>query len=313
MPTASAPAASLPSEGGSARRLANKIIVISGGTQGCGAGIARVCAHEGAEGIAICGRSEANGAKVAAELEALGATALYVRADLTDAAACLNFIAKADERFGRIDGLVNCAAATTRGTWLCEGGSVQASAELMDVLYKLNMRAPFLLTQAAAAVMAREGRGGSVVNIGSVNGHGGQVRTTLLLLLLLLLPFLLLVLTSLLQSNLPCYSMTKGALLTMTKHAAWALRRERIRCNIIMMGWTFTEAEDAMMQSEGKPAGWVEEADASMDTGRLLRPVDIAKQAVHLLSDDAVMQSGGVIDLHERPGLCCWDGQPESA
>ena len=47
--------------------LQGKIIVISGGTQGCGAGIARVCAHEGAEGIAICGRSEANGAKVAAD------------------------------------------------------------------------------------------------------------------------------------------------------------------------------------------------------------------------------------------------------
>ena len=46
-----------------------------------------------------------------------------------------------------------------------------------------------------------------------------------------------------------------------------------------------------------------------MADGRILRPADISKLVVHLLSDDAVMQSGGIIDLHENFGLGCWDGQ----
>lgn len=57
--------------------------------------------------------------------------------------------------------------------------------------------------------MRREGKGGSVVNIGSINCRGGQ-------------------------SNLPVYSCTKAALMAMTKHAAWAMRRERIRSNYLV-------------------------------------------------------------------------------
>ena len=137
-------------------------------------------------------------------------------------------------------------------------------------LYALNMRAPFLMMQGAATVMKDNG-GGSIVNIGSVNGHGGQ-------------------------SNLPVYSSTKGALMTMTKHAAWALRRDKIRANYLAVGWMYTPAEDALMQSEGSGPEWIDSADKNHPYGRLLRPVDIAKMVVHLLSDDSVMQSGGIID-----------------
>ena len=59
-----------------------------------------------------------------------------------------NFIAKADEAFGRIDGLVNSAAVATRGNWLESDEGAVATPELMDKLYALNMRAPFLATQA---------------------------------------------------------------------------------------------------------------------------------------------------------------------
>merc|ERR1719272_1104135 len=260
-------AVSTPSLAGNARRLEGKIIVVSGGTQGC------------AEGIVICGRQADKGAAVAAAIEEIGSQALYVKADLTDADQAKAVIAAADEKFGRIDGLVNCAAVAARGDWY------DVPVEDIDWLLKLNFRAPFLLTQAAANIMRREGKGGSVVNVGSINSHGGQ-------------------------SNLPVYSCTKAALTAMTKHAAWALRRERIRSNYLAVGWMFTPAEDALMQKEGAGADWIEKADANHPYGRLLRPVDIAKMAIHLLSDDAIMQSGAVIDLHENYGICCWDGQP---
>jgi len=199
---------------------------------------------------------------------------------LTDAEQTKNVIAKAFEEFGRIDGLVNCAAVATRGDWY------DTPVDLIDRLYSLNMRAPFLMMQGAANVMKDNG-GGSIVNIGSINGHGGQ-------------------------SNLPVYSATKGALMTMTKHAAWALRKDKIRANYLAVGWMYTPAEDALMQSEGSSAEWIDEADKNHPYGRLLRPVDIAKLTVHLLSNDSVMQSGGIIDFHENYGLCCWDGQPKS-
>jgi NAD(P)-dependent dehydrogenase (short-subunit alcohol dehydrogenase family) len=85
------------------------------------------------------------------------------------------------------------------------------------------------LTQGVAEVMTREKSGGSIVNIGSINAHGGQ-------------------------SNLPMYSSTKGALTTMTKHAAWALRKQRIRSNYIAVGWMFTPAEHKLKTtSEAQP------------------------------------------------------------
>jgi len=276
-----ASAAPIPALQGRARRLEGKFVVVAGGTQGLGEAIAYACAEEGAAGVAICGRSEVNGGAVAQNLEKIGTKALYVKADLTSVADTENFIAMADQSFGRIDGLVNSAAVSTRGDW------GQVTEAMIDRLYKLNFRAPFMLTQAASEIMKREGKGGSIVNIGSINGHGGQ-------------------------SNLPAYSCTKGALMTMTKHASWALRKDLIRANYVAVGWMYTPAEDAMMKSEGMDEDWIEKADAAHPYGRLLRPADISKLVVHLLSDDACMQSGGIIDYHENYGICCWDGQPEA-
>ena len=83
----------------------------------------------------------------------------------------------------------------------------------------VNVRAPFFVLQGAAEIMRREGVAGSVVNIGSVCGHGGQ-------------PFIL------------AYSVSKGALAMMTKNAAYSLMRHGIRVNQINPGWMDTESED---------------------------------------------------------------------
>jgi hypothetical protein len=57
----------------------------------------------------------------------------------------------------------------------------------------------------------------------------------------------------------------------------------------------------------GRAETWIEDADRANPYGRILRPADIAKLTVHLLSDDSVMQSGSVVDLHEQYGGLCWD------
>ena len=140
----------------------------------------------------------------------------------------------------------------------------------------LNVRAPFLLMQGASRLMERDGRGGSVVNIGSVHCYGGMPK-------------------------LAAYATSKGALLTMTKNFAFAKRRARIRANYIALGWMHTPTEHATMLSEGQPEDWlVSVADPSHPFGRILRPWDVAKLVVHLLSDDAAMQTATCTDLHER-------------
>ena len=170
-------------------RLDGRILIITGGTQGVGAEAARHAAQCGAGGIVICGRQQEKGRQVAASVEEAGCPTLYVRADLSLVEDCRNVVRQCDERFGRVDGLVNAAADTNRGT--LEGTTV----ELWDHLFAVNMRAPFLMTQDSVRIMRREKIEGSIVNIISVAGYCGM-------------------------ANLCAYSTTKGALATFTKNCA---------------------------------------------------------------------------------------------
>ena len=93
----------------------------------------------------------------------------------------------------------------------------------------------------------------------------------------------------------------------MTKNAAFAFRHDRVRVNCIAVGWMATPAEhEVMTKYHAKPSTWLRDADAAHPMGRILRPRDIAKMAVHLLSDDAEMQTASVVDIHEQH-MGCWD------
>ncbi len=94
----------------------DRVYVVTGSTQGVGEAIAVSLAEAGAAGLVICGRNEANGGRVKAALEQAGARAEYVVADLENPEDCRRIVATCDERFGRIDGLVNAAGLTDRGT-----------------------------------------------------------------------------------------------------------------------------------------------------------------------------------------------------
>mgnify|MGYP002865048777 CR=1 FL=1 len=96
------------------------------------------------------------------------------------------------------------------------------------------------------------------------------------------------------------YSASKGALATLTRNVAHALRFDRIRVNGIAMGWTDTDGEHALQNAAGEPDNWLEIADAKQPFRRLLRPFDIAKLTAYLLSDDAEMMTGSLIDLNQN-------------
>ena len=129
--------------------------------------MAKHAAECGAAGIVTCGRQQEKGRAVAAAIEELGCPAVYVPADLARVEDCRNVVQACDERFGRLDGLVNCAADTNRGT------IENTSIELWDYQFAVNVRAPFVLTQETVRIMKREGIAGSIVNILSVAAYCG--------------------------------------------------------------------------------------------------------------------------------------------
>ncbi|PIE32948.1 short-chain dehydrogenase [candidate division KSB3 bacterium] len=255
--------------------VAGKVCIVTGGTQGLGKEIALHLARNGAEGIVICGRNVENGSASAKELQALGCSSEFVQADLTVEADCRNVVRVCDNRFGKAHGLVNAAGSTDRGS--LEDTTVAA----WNLMFNINVRAPFLLTQEVVKVMRREHTGGSIVNIISDTSHGGP-------------PYIM------------AYSASKGALATLTKNNAYALLCDKIRVNGINMSWTYTPHEDLVQKAMGKGENWLEEADAQQPFGRLLRPRDIASLATYLLSDQAQMMTGSVIDFSQHI-IGAWD------
>lgn len=249
--------------------LAGKSVIVTGGTQGLGEAIARFAAAAGAAGVTVCGRNREHGAAVQASLEAAGTKALYVPADLGREEDCRAVVRAHLARFGGVDGLVNAAASTARGT------IDSTTAAAWDEMFALNVRAPFLLLQDAARAMKRAGKGGSVVNVSSASAHAGQ-------------------------SFLVAYSTSKGALDVLTKNAAHALRADRIRVNALNIGWMATPAEHAIQRAGGRPEDWLHEADRSQPFGRILRPEEVAKLVGWLLSDDAALMTGSVIDYDQN-------------
>ena len=250
-------------------RFDGKVGLITGSTQGVGEAVARRMASEGAAGIVVCGRNRDRGTDVAAALAALGSDAIFVPVELGDADSCKALVAAADDRFGRIDVLVNAGALTLRGS------ITDTSVELWDKMMAVNVRAPFLLMQGAIAVMRRHGGGGAIVNVGSMASHGGAP---------ILMP----------------YAASKAALATMTKNVAYSVAWDRIRVNCINPGWMDTPGEDVTQRrfhTDGQD--WLDEAEAGMPFGQLIKPDEVAAAIVFLASGDAGLMTGSVVDYDQ--------------
>jgi NAD(P)-dependent dehydrogenase (short-subunit alcohol dehydrogenase family) len=250
-------------------RLDDKVVLVTGATQGIGRAITETLARASAGGLLITGREPARGSEVAAVLSEMGTPAEFVAADLADPEAPARLVEACVSRFGRIDAVVNAAGLTNRASFL------DASLDDWAALFAVNARAPFFLMQAAITAMIKRGQGGAIVNILSINAHCGS-------------------------PELAVYSATKGALATLTRNAANAHRFDRIRVNGINVGWTDTPAE-RIMQAEtlGHGPGWIDAANASQPFGRLLAADEVANLAVFLLSDASGPMTGALIDQEQ--------------
>ncbi len=254
--------------------LADRVVLVSGGTSGLGAAIARAAAREGAL-VAVTGRRREPGEALAAELSAgqngaSGTKALFIQADIAEAGQARACVTAAVAGFGRVDSLVNAAGLTSRGTLL------DTTPELFDAHIAVNLKAPFFLMQAVVADLVARRAPGTIVNVLSMSGHGGQ-------------PYL------------APYVAAKAGLAGLTRNAAHAHRWDRIRINGVNIGWTDTEGEDATQRRfHGAGDDWREQVGASLPMGKLGQPDEIADFVVFLLSDRSGVVTGSVIDWDQN-------------
>lgn len=249
--------------------MTGRVVLVTGGGRGLGEAVATLARSRGAAGLVLVDRAPGRAESVAGRLSDDRCRAIAITADIGDAAECARVIDETDAAFGVVHGVVNAAAVTDRGTvW-------DTTVELWDRMMDVNVRAPFLLMQGAARIMVREGIAGSMVSIGSMTGHGGQVTLT-------------------------PYAISKGALLTMTKNLANSLVNDRIRVNQLNLGWMLTPTEHEIQKRyHDAPDDWAEQAGARLPWGRLIDPAEVARVLCFLLSDESGIMSGVAIDFDQ--------------
>lgn len=248
-------------------RLQDKVIIITGSCTGIGKAIAARCVAEGAR-VVIHGLEADLGQAVVEALEPGRATLLIE--DISAPGAPERLVAAALDAFGRLDAVVNNAA-------LIESSNIHTTdLAFMRRMLDVNTVAPFALIQAALPHLKQ--RRGCVLNIGSVNAWSGE-------------------------PNLFAYSVSKGALMTMTRNLGDTLHREEgVRVNQINPGWVLTEREEERKKAHGLAPDWFEALPAVYaPAGRILWPAEIAAAAIYWLADESGPVSGQVVDLEQHP------------
>jgi len=261
-------AASMPTTGST--RLPGKVVIVTGSATGIGRAIAVRCAAEGAR-VVVHGLEADLVAAVVAELEAGGRGSAIGHVEELTAEGCPDrLVALAIGSFGRLDGVVNNAAIITTGDIR------STNPASFERTLAVNTVAPLRLIQAALPHLAAAR--GSVLNIGSVNAYCGE-------------------------PNLLPYSISKGALMTLTRNLGDVLfREEGVRVNQINPGWVLTENEILRKRRDGLVDDWPAFLPKEFcPAGRLIRPEEIAAAAVFWLADECGPMSGQVVDLEQHP------------
>lgn len=233
-------------------RLAGKVALVTGGTQGLGADVARELVAAGAEKVFVVGRNKQAGEQVA---ESLGQAGIAIEADITDDAAVQRCIEIVASHVGRIDILVNCAASYD------DAGLASTRAQWLSTL-NVNLVSAAIMTQQVVPFMPR---GGVVINMGSIGGKFGAAGRAI-------------------------YPASKAALLQITKNFAVTLAPAGIRVLSVSPAWTWSPMLEQMSQGSIERADQV--GAALHPLGRVGRGEEIGKAVVFAVSDDASWMTG---------------------
>jgi NAD(P)-dependent dehydrogenase (short-subunit alcohol dehydrogenase family) len=242
------------------KRLIGRTALVTGSTDGIGAGVARAFAAEGAR-VIVTGRNAQRGREVVEHIVAEGGQAEFVSADLIDGLRAVR--ALADEATARAGGpldiLVNNAALL-----ITPGPTAEVDEQLLDQALAVSVKSVFLLTGLIAPAMAARGRG-VVVNIGSINGLLGMNGSAL-------------------------YGLTKAAIHSLTKYWAAEYGPHGVRVNTVAPGPTLTNRNEQIKDLLAPML-------ARLPSGRASTLAEVAAAVVFLASDEASNIHGATLSV----------------
>lgn len=249
--------------------LDNRVILITGANAGIGYASVQAMLDNGAK-VILHGRNKKSLENALEKLNTPNAN--YVCGDLSDPTQYEYIITEAAKKFNHLDGLVNNAGIFPRNN------IHKITQQDFDNIMTINSRAPLFLTHYfVKSCHAHNIKSASIVNIGSVNAHCGQ-------------------------NDLLIYSMSKGAIQTMTRNLADGLSDYGIRINQINVGWTHTQTEHETQLKEGRPADWFNRIpNAAAPFGKILSPEQVAQHVVFWLSTQSYPVSGQVYECEQYP------------
>jgi NAD(P)-dependent dehydrogenase (short-subunit alcohol dehydrogenase family) len=245
--------------------LEGKTIIVSGVGPGLGLEIARIALRDGAN-VVLGARNEEKLQKLAAELDASGDRVAYVRTDITDVGQCEAIVAKAEERFGGVDGLAQVAALDA-----IMGGIKETPVEDWHASFGTNVLGPVNLVRALAPKFKTRG-GGSVVLIGSQSMYLPQIPQI-------------------------AYASAKGALMSAMYYMAKELGPDRIRVNTVVPTWMWGPPVQGYVSYTAQQQGITEDEviagiTGNMPLGEIPADEDVAETVAFFLSDRARMITG---------------------
>jgi 2-keto-3-deoxy-L-fuconate dehydrogenase len=247
-------------------KLSGKVAVVTGGGSGIGQAISKLFGQQGAhvEVLDVDGRAAAD---TAAAILSSGGSAAGAACDVSDATAVASAFERVVARTRRLDILINNAG-------VAHVGSIERTSEDdFDRLYRVNVKGVFLCTRAAVPVMVRQ-RGGVILNMASIVAFIGVADRF-------------------------AYSMTKGAVLTMTKSVAIDYVKQGVRCNCICPARIRTPFVDGFVKKNypGREEAVLQELAEYQPVGRMGTPEEVAYLALYLCSDEASFVTGQAYPL----------------
>lgn len=246
-----------------AGRFDNKVVIVTGGGTGIGRGIAQRFAREGAE-VVLCGRRAEPLDNVVKEIKAAGSKAWSRQMDARKVEEIQSFVDAVISQSGHIDVLINNAALAGEGPFL------EVTPEYYDDVLDTNLRGCYFMAQRAAKAMIAKGKGGSIINITSIDATAAD-------------------------GPYSTYCTAKAGLVNLTRCMAFELAPHKIRVNSVAPGFTMTEMTSNAVTPE--VLDYLQNRFHRVPMRRLGTVEEVAALVAFLASDEAPYLTGDNITI----------------